>query len=37
LFSARSHRGYVLPIQKSVRAAELLVAGSPVEVRLELR
>jgi hypothetical protein len=28
LFPARSHRCYVLPIQKSVRAAELLVAGS---------
>jgi hypothetical protein len=29
LFSARSHRCYVLPIQKSVRAAELLVARFP--------
>jgi hypothetical protein len=37
LFPARSHRCYVLPIQKSVRAAERLAAGSPVEVRLELR
>jgi hypothetical protein len=37
LFPARSHRCYVLPIQKSVRAAERLMAGSPVEVRLELR
>jgi hypothetical protein len=37
LFPARSHRRYVLPIQKSVRAAERLVAGSPVEVRLEVR
>jgi hypothetical protein len=37
LFPARSHRCYVLPIQKSVRAAERPVAGSPVEVRLELR
>jgi hypothetical protein len=37
LFPARSHRCYVLPIQKSVRAAERLVAGSPLEVRLELR
>jgi hypothetical protein len=37
LFPARSHRCYVLPIQKSVRAAEQLAAGSPVEVRLELR
>jgi hypothetical protein len=37
LFPVRSHRCYVLPIQKSVRVAELLVAGSPVEVRLELR
>jgi hypothetical protein len=37
LFPARSHRCYVLPIQRSVRVAERLVAGSPVEVQLELR
>jgi hypothetical protein len=37
LFPARSHRCYVLPIQKSVQVAERLVAGSPVEGRLDLR
>jgi hypothetical protein len=37
LFLARSHRCYVLPIHKSARVAERLVAGSPVEVWLELR
>ena len=37
LFPARSHRRYVLPIQNSVRTAEQLEVGSPVEVRLELR
>jgi Domain of unknown function (DUF1905) len=37
LFPARSHRRYVLPIQTSVRTAEQLEIGSPVEVRLELR
>ena len=37
LFPARSHPCYVLPIQNSVRVAERLVAGSHVEVRLELR
>ena len=30
LFPERSHRRYVLPIQKSVRTAEQLEAGSPV-------
>jgi hypothetical protein len=37
LFPERSHRRYVLPIQESVRTAEQLEAGSPVEVRIELR
>jgi Domain of unknown function (DUF1905) len=37
LFPERSHRRYVLPSQESVRTAEQLEAGSPVEVRIELR
>jgi hypothetical protein len=37
LFPVRSHGRYVLPIQDSVRTAERLEAGSPVEVGLELR
>jgi hypothetical protein len=37
LYPAHSDRRYVLPIQKSVRTAEHLEAGSPVEVWLDLR
>ena len=37
LYPAHSDRRYVLPIQKSVRTAEQLDAGSPVEVWLDLR
>ena len=36
LFPVRSRDRYVLPIQDSVRTAERLEAGSPVEVGLEL-
>jgi hypothetical protein len=37
LFPVRSHGRHVLPIQDSVRMAERLESGSPVEVGLELR
>jgi hypothetical protein len=37
LYPAHSDRRYVLPIQKSVRTAEQLEAGLPVEVWLGLR
>ena len=37
LFRVRSHRSYVLPIEKAVGTAEGLEVGSPVEVRVKLR